>query len=414
MQAAHASEQAGPFGRAMLPHWRLDPQAVYLNHGTVGVTPRRVLEAQSRLRDEIEEHPSRFLLRELMSLDPTRLDQPARPSRIRRAAAQVASFVGARGDDLVFVDNASAGVNAVLRSLPLAAGDEILLLDHAYGAVARTAQYVARERGARVVTVTLPFPLHDEAEAIDRLAGAFSARTRIAVLDHVTSETALVLPIARMAALCRARGVAVLVDGAHAPGAIELDIPSLGVDWYVANLHKWAFAPRGCGVLWAAPERRAGLHPSVISWGLDIGWHQEFDWTGTRDPTPFLCAPDGIAFITEFLGAAAMRAHNHALARHAARTLGERWGRPWRTPDAMTGCMVTVPLPAALGTAVDDAQRLKGWLLDERGIEAAIHPRAGPHGDVLYARLSFQVYNDASDVERFAAAVDERVRIAGA
>ena len=398
------------FGRRMLEHWRLDPHAVYLNHGTVGVTPRRVLDAQTRLRDEIESHPSRFMLRELMSLDPTRLDQVAKPSRIRQAADKVGAFVGARGEDLVFVDNASAGVNAVLRSMRLAEGDEIVLLDHAYGAVARTAQYVARERGATVITVELPFPVRDESDVLERLAAALTPRTRIAVLDHATSETALVLPLARMAALCRERGVPVLVDGAHAPGAIDLDIASLGVDWYVANLHKWAFAPRGCGILWAAPERRAGLHPSVISWGLDIGWHQEFDWTGTRDPTPYLCAPDGIAFITDFLSEAAMRMHNHALARRAAGVLGERWGSPWRTPDSMTGCMVTVPLPSALGTSVDDAQRLKAWLLDERGIEAAIHPRPGADGNVLYARLSFQVYNDESDIERFAAAIDERAR----
>ena len=140
------------------------------------------------------------------------------------------------------------------------------------------------------------------AGALAALSEALTPYTRIAVLDHVTSETALVLPLAGMAALCRERGVPVLADGAHAPGAIDLDIPALGVDWYVANLHKWAFAPRGCGVLWAAPDRREGLHPPIISWGLDVGWHQEFDWTGTRDPTPFLCAPVGIAFITDSLG----------------------------------------------------------------------------------------------------------------
>jgi isopenicillin-N epimerase len=389
------------FGRQMLEHWWLDPDATYLNHGTVGVTPRRVLDAQQRLREQIERHPARFLLRELMSLAP---QAPAQPTRVRAAASRVAAFVGATGDDLVFVDNASAGVNAVLRSLRLQAGDEIVLFDHAYGAVSRTAAFVAREHGARVVTLTLPFPLSDESLPQRLLEPVLNARTRLVILDHVTSETALVLPLAQLAALCRAHGVPVLADGAHAPGAIPLDIPSLGVDWYVANLHKWAFAPRACGLLWAAAGRREGLHPPVISWGLDVGWHQEFDWTGTRDPTPYLCAPDGIDFITGFLGEAAMHAYKHALARRAAQHLAARWGHPWETPDAMIGCMVTLPLPARLahGDAAA-AVRLKDWLLDERRIEAPVISR----GDRLFVRVSAQVYNDDEDIERLAQAIAE-------
>lgn len=383
----------------MLEHWLLDPEAVYLNHGTVGVTPRRVLDAQQEMRSAIERHPARFMLRELMSLDAV---PPARPTRMRAAAGAVAGFLGANGDDIVFVDNASAGVNAVLRSLRLQAGDEILVLDQAYGAVARTAAFVARERGARVVTVPLPFPVNDESVCMAAVEAAITPRTRIAILDHITSETALVLPLARMAALCRGAGVPVLADGAHAPGAIDVDIPALGVDWYVANLHKWAFAPRGCGVLWARPERREGLHPAVISWGLDVGWHQEFDWTGTRDPTPFLCAPAGIEFMTGFLGVQAMREYNHGLAWRAAQRLCARWGLPWVTPEAMIGCMATVPLPARLGTSAADAARLKDWLLFERQIEVPIVAR----GEQLWVRVSAQVYNEDEDIERLATAVD--------
>jgi len=387
------------FGRGMLEHWWLDPLAVYLNHGTVGVTPRRVLDAQQALRETMERHPARFLLRELASTDAM---PPAQPTRLRAAAQRVAEFLGARGEDVVFVDNASAGVNAVLRSLRLQAGDEIILFDHAYGAVARVAAWVAREQGASVVTVPLPFPINGAATVLEALEAAVTARTRIAVLDHITSETALVLPLAQMAALCRDRGVLVLADGAHAPGAIELDIPALGVDWYVANLHKWAFAPRGCGVLWAAPQRREGLHPGVMSWGLGLGWHQEFDWTGTRDPTPFLCAPDGIEFITGFLGLQAMREYNHALVWSAAQRLASRWGMAWVTPESMVGCMATVPLPSGLGTDAANASRLQDWLLFEQRIEVPIVAR----GARLWARVSAQVYNDDGDIDRLAAAVD--------
>ena len=172
---------------------------------------------------------------------------------------------------------------------------------------------------------------------------AITPRTRLALLDHVASETALVLPLAEIAAACRARGVAVLVDGAHAPGAIEVDIAALGVDWYAANLHKWAFAPRSCGVLWAAPERRAGLHPAVISWGVtQADWLQEFDWTGTRDPSPWLAAPAGLDFMRDVLGVAAMRAHNHAPRVAKRRAAGK-----------------------ALAAAVDDA-RIDGRLHGQR------------------------------------------------
>lgn len=393
------------FGRHMLTHWCLDPGAVYLNHGTFGVTPRRVLDAQHAMHLQIERHPARFLAHELMSLDP---EPPKALPRLRGAAHAVAAFLGALGDDLVFVDNASSGVNAVLRSLQLGAGDEIVLLDHAYGAVARTAAFVARERGARVVTAALPFPLEDEAACLAAIEAVLTPRTRVAVLDHITSDTALVLPLGRMAALCRERGVPVLGDGAHAPGAIDVDIPALGVDWYVANLHKWAFAPRGCGVLWAAPQRRAGLHPAVISWGLDVGWHQEFDWTGTRDPTPFLCAPAGIAFMADVLGTDAMRAHNHALAWQAAHALTARWGQPWRTPERLVGCMATLPLPPRLGTTADDAWRLRQWLLAEHGVEVAIVSR----GHRLWARVSAQVYNDMDDVERLGRAIDQASTLA--
>ncbi|HEX7383023.1 MAG TPA: aminotransferase class V-fold PLP-dependent enzyme [Burkholderiaceae bacterium] len=397
------SPPAAPrFGRALLEHWWLDPRGTYLNHGTVGATPRRVLAAQQALQAEIERQPARFMVRELTgSLDG--LAAAAAQPRLRAAADRVAAWLGARGDDLVFVDNASSGINAVLRSLRLAPGDEILLTDQAYGAVARTAAFVARERGAQVVTVALPFPATDAQAFVDAVEAGLTPRTRIAVLDHVTSETALVLPLAAMAERCRARGVPVLADGAHAPGALDLDIPALGVDWYAANLHKWAFAPRTSAVLWSAGAReREGLHPAVVSWGLDQGWHAEFDWTGTRDPTPFLCAPEGIDFITGFLGAGAMRAHNHGLARAAAHALGERWGTPWRTPEAMVGCMVTLPLPARLPATAEAARRLRDALLFEHAIELPVVARAGR----LWARVSAQVYNEFDDIERLARAVE--------
>ena len=389
------------FGRDMLAHFPLEPGGVYLNHGTVGVTPLAVMRARAAILDEIERHPSRFMIRELMNLG---MSAPPEAPRLRAAADRVAAFLGASGEDLVFVDNASSGVNAVLRSIDFEPGDEILIPDHAYGGVARAAAFVARQGGATVNPVAFPFPAEDAATYVDAVARAITPRTRLAILDHVSSETALVMPLAAMAAACVARGVPVLVDGAHAPGAIDVNIESLGVDWYAANLHKWCFAPRSCGVLWAAPERRAGLHPGVISWGItNDDWLQEFDWTGTRDPSSWLAAPAGLDFMRDVLGVSAMRAHNHRLAWQSARRLAGRWGHRWTTPEAMVGCMVSVPLPERLGPAdVATARRLRDALLFEHGIEVPVIARGG----ALWARLSMQVYNDESDIDRLEAAVD--------
>ena len=402
MDSQPSSADARPrFGRAMRALFPLEPDAVYLNHGTVGVTPIAVMRARAAILDEIERHPARFMIRELMALG---MSVPPAAPRLRAAADDVARFLGAGGEGLVFVDNASSGINAVLRSLALGPGDEILIHDHAYGGVARAAAFIARACGATLATVALPFPAHDPRDCVRAIEAAITARTRVALLDHVTSETALVLPLAEMAAACRARGVAVLVDGAHAPGAIDVDIAGLGVDWYVANLHKWAFAPRSCGVLWAAPERRTGLHPNVLSWGVTSGdWLQEFDWTGTRDPSPWLAAPAALGFMRDVLGVAAMRQHNHALAWQSAALLAARWQRPWTTPESMIGCMVAVPLPERIGAAdAATAQRLRDALFERHAIEVPVIARAG----ALWVRVALQVYNDAGDVERLADAVD--------
>ena len=393
------------FGHALLDEFPLERDGIYLNHGTVGVTPLAVMRARAAILDDIERHPARFMLRDLMSLDATTAATPTDGVlRLRAAAAKVATFLGCEGDGLVFVDNATSGICAVLRSLDLRPGDEILLPDLAYGGILRAATFIAKERGAVVTTFALPFPVGSATGLVDALAAAITPRTRVALLDHVTSATALVMPLAEMAAVCRARGVAVLVDGAHAPGAIALDIDALGVDWYVANLHKWAFAPRACGVLWAAAHRRRDLHPTVISWGVsNDDWLAEFDWTGTRDPSPWLAAPAGIDFIERRLGITAMRTWNHTLAWRSAGRLAEHWGRPFDTPEAMVGCMVAVPLPKRLGaTDASAAQRVRDRLLFEHGIELPVIA----WNDALWARLSIQVYNDESDVDRLVDAVD--------
>ncbi len=385
------------FGRDWLKEWPLDPAGTYLNHGTVGVTPRRVLDVQKAILDETERHPSRFVLRELTAHAPGLWRRPV--PRLREAAAVVAAFVGAAADDVVFVDNATTGVNAVLRSFPFAPGDEILVTDLGYGGVTRAAQFAARERGATVTTAAMPYPF-TASGLVAACAAAAGPRTRLAVIDHIAADSAVVMPLAAIAAALRAKGVAVLADGAHAPGSLALDIPALGVDWYVANLHKWAWTPRSSGILWAAKDRQAGLHPAVISWGLDEGFTHEFDLVGTRDASAHLAAPAALALFAEW-GADDIRGYNHGLAWTGAQRLAERWGTTLAAPEALIGSMATVTLPAAAGTTREAAMAMRDALLFEHGIEVHVST-ARDRGQI---RISAQIYNDMSDVDRLAEAV---------
>ncbi len=389
------------FGRAMRAHFPLEAASTYLNHGTVGVTPTRVLQAKRALADEMERQPSRFMLRELTG------DKPAPwrpgPTRMREAAAAVAAFVGARGEDFVFTPNVTHAINAVLRSLPFAQGDEILVTNLEYGAIVNAACHRARETGAIVNVVTMPYPV-TPAAARDAILEAAGPRTRLAIVDHVTSESALVLPLAEIAASLRARGIAVMADGAHAPGALDLDVPSLGVDWYGANLHKWCHAPRSCGFLWAPPERQEGLHPTTISWGLDGRFADRFDWVGTLDPTNYLAAPEGVALLREW-GFEAARAYMHRLAWEGAALLTRKWGTEIGFPEEMVGTMFTVPLPDRAGRLHDDAARLRLALLLEEGIEVQMHA----FRERLWARVSAQVYNDLEEIDRLGDAVLARI-----
>ena len=390
------------FGHAMREHWLLDPDCTYLNHGTVGAPPRRVLEKQQALRDEIERQPARFLLRELAGhrLPPWRTE-----SRLREAAGSVAEFLGSRSEDLVFVPNVTTGLNAVLRSIPLAPGDDIVMSDLAYGAIALAGAVATRERGATLRTVEMPYPVRDPDAIVEAITSALTPRTKLAVVDHITALTALVLPVTSIAAECHARGVPVLIDGAHVPGSLALDIPSIGADWYVANLHKWAHAPRACGILWAAPDRQRDLQHPVVSWGRGLGFREEFEWNGTSDPTSCLAAPEGIALLREW-GFDAVLDYMHNLAWEAASVLTDRWRTTLETPRAMVGAMVTVPLPEAAGATDDDAARLRLALLVEDRIEVQLRAWRGR----LWVRVSAQVYNDRSDMAQLAEAVLRRLR----
>jgi isopenicillin-N epimerase len=335
-----------------------------------------------------------------MERQPVRFMQATLPAALRNAACRLAGFLGARGDDLVFVENATSGINAVLRSLELGAGDEILTTSHVYGAVRNAIRHVCGGRGATLIEAPVPFPLDGAATVVAAIAARLGPRTRLVVVDAVTSPTATLLPVTEIAALCRAVGVRLLVDAAHAPGMIPLDLPTLGADWVTGNAHKWLFAPKGCAFLWARQEAQPGLHPVVISHGLGRGFAAEFDWVGTRDPSAWLTVPAAMDF-WQALGGEELMARNRVLADQAAQLLAETWDTPIGAPAAMRAAMAAVALPGTGDADPVMAAAIHDRLWTEHRIEVPIVPFAGR----LWVRVSAQAYNDLDDYRRLADAV---------
>ena len=376
--------------------WCLDPSVTYLNHGSFGACPSAVLDAQAALRLEMEREPVDFLVEAL-------------PARLDSARATLAAFLGAETADLVFVPNATAAVNAVLRSLSFGPEHELLVTNHTYAACRKTVDFVEQRTGARIVVANLPFPCRHEEEIVSSVLKCVSPRTRLALLDHVTSPTALVLPVARLVSDLRSRGVDTLVDGAHAPGMVPLNLSSLGAAYYTGNAHKWLCAPKGAAFLHVRRDRQAELHPNVISHGYTSGFHAEFDWTGTFDPTPWLCIPEALRFIAGLLpgGWPQVMAANRDLTLQARTVLLESLGVDVPCPEAMIGSMASVPLPpAAAGTPAHrlDCKGLHTWFR-ERGVETWLHPHPVP-----LLRISAQLYNDLDQFKQLASLLEEALR----
>lgn len=359
----------------------LDPEWTFLNHGSFGSTPRELLDLQQELRVELEAQPIQFLARELWG----RLDA-------NRQA--VAAFLGADPAGLAFVRNATSGAASVLQGLVLGPGDEILTTDHRYRAVHHILGHVAGRTGARVVQAAIPFPIASPRQVVDAVAAAITPRTRVLVVDWIASATALVLPVQQLVELARDRGIPVLIDGAHAPGQVHVDLDALAPDWFTGNLHKWLCTPKGCAVLWVAEEHRASTHHAVPSLYYGEGLHREFDWTGTDDPTPWLCAAAAVRR-HERLGGVALRRAHHELVLAARDRLCARV--PFLdpcAPDEMLGAMCSFLLPWSL----DHRDRIRA-ALDEARVAVLLE---GWH-DRLALRISaFASYNRITQYDRLA------------
>jgi isopenicillin-N epimerase len=393
----------------LAPLWTLDPGVDFLNHGSFGACPREVLDVQRAWRERMEAEPVRFLARELEGL----LDE---------ARASLGRFVGADPDDLAFVPNVTAGIATVLRSIRFDPGDEVLTTDHEYNAALNALRFAADRDGATVTVANLPFPIRDPETAEAAVLAAVGPRTRFALISHVTSPTALVLPVERIVAGLAERGIDTLVDGAHAPGMVPLRLDALGAACYVGNGHKWLCGPKGSAFLHVRRDRQAAVRPLAISHGANARrtdrsrFRLEADWTGTADPTAYLSLPAAIAFGDRLRpgGWPAAMAADRELALAGRDRLCRALGIAPPSPDGMIGAMASLPLPGRPWPPDEDP--LAGRLFERHRIEvpiggfpvpAGLAPGIAPVSRLL--RISAAPYNRLDQYDRLAEALVEEL-----
>lgn len=385
---------------ALRSHWTLDPEVAFLNHGSFGACPASVLAEQQALRARMERDPCRFMIDELEPL-------------LDAAREEVAAFLGASAENLVFVPNATVGVNAVVRSLDLGPGDELLTIDHAYNACANVLRFAAERAGARVAVASAPIPVGGPDEIMHAVLGAMTPRTRLVMIDAITSPTAIVLPFGALIREVQSRGVDVLLDAAHAAGMIDLQLDALGPAYATGNFHKWTCAPKGSGFLYVRPDRQGRVRPVAISHGANstrgdrTRFHLEFDWTGTQDFTPFLCTPAAIRAVGGMLlgGWPAVRERNRAMVLVARRRMIETLGITPVAPESMIGSIASFMLPDAdPGAApVTGNDHLHFRLQNEARVQVPVMPWPSPPHRLI--RISAHLHNRRSDYERLIAAL---------
>jgi len=393
--------------------WLLEPDISFLNHGSFGACPDPVMEAQRVWRERMEAEPVRFLGREL-------------ERHLDEARMRVAAFLNADAEGIAFVPNATTGVSTVLASLRFQPGDELLASDHEYNATLNALRAAAERDGATLRIVRIPFPIHDPSEAVEAYVHAVTPRTRFALVSHVTSPSALVLPVVAIVRELDRRGVDTLVDGAHAPGMVQVDLGALNAAYWTGNGHKWLCGPKGSGVLHVRADLRDRIRPLVISHGANDDrtdrsrFRLLFDWLGTTDPTPYLALPAAIRYTGGIHddGWNGLMTANAALARRARDILCGALGTTAPSPDAMLGSMAAVPLPGIAPTRAA-AQRLQAELFDEDRIEVPIIPFPVPAAlDVggptqVLVRISAQAYNRPDEYVALAETLAGRLKASG-
>jgi isopenicillin-N epimerase len=380
--------------------WQIRPGTIYLNHGSYGAAPLAVRRARRELLERLDDDPVDFFNRRF-------------EAAIFAARQRLAQFIGTAAENLIFVENATAGMNVVASSFPLARGDEVLINDHEYGAVRRIWDRACSEAESQLVSVELPLPFTTIESTVESIFSGASARTRLLVVSHITSSTAVTLPVEAICQEARRRGIAVAIDGPHALAQVPLALDRLDCDFYAASCHKWLSASLGSGFLYVAPSRQAQVRPPELSWGRIqptpvTTWSDEFVWTGTRDPSAYLTVPAAIEFL-ERIGLENFRARTHWLARYTRRRLVELTGLEPIVPDTPMwyGAMAHVPLPLRRTSAAEDAAAraavghpvanvLQHALWRDFGIEVPIVD----FGPRRYIRVSCHLYTDTKQIDR--------------
>lgn len=366
--------------------FQLDPTIHFLNHGSFGACPIPVFEAYQAWQRRLEKQPVLFLGRKMMALD-------------REARQPLGVYLNTHPDNLVFVTNATHGVNIIARSLALAPGDEILTSDHEYGACDYTWEFICSKTGASYVHQPIPLPAHSSEQMVEQFWQGVTPKTRLIYLSHITSPTALRLPIEAICQQARQANILTLIDGAHAPGQIPLDLDALGADWYTGNLHKWALSPKGAGFLYARPEVQHLVEPLVVSWGYHAApeastgsrFQDLLGWTGTRDPAASLSVPAALQFMEEHRWEL-VRQDCHILLRQAIEKLCElvQMAPLYPLEADLYFQMGIAPLPPGTDLAL-----LKRRLYDEYRVEVPLID----WNSQKFVRISVQGYNTQADLD---------------
>lgn len=367
--------------------WGLDPSIVFLNHGSFGATPKSILATQARWRSTMEEDPVNFNMEIL-------------PQMIRNSAERLATFLHTTADQIVFVDNATTGVNAVLRSLlpVLRPSDEILTTSHVYGAVWQTMMYLRDSTGVRLVTAEVPFPISHKDEVIHAVKNAITPATKLVVIDHITSPTGILFPIEEIIQLCKELEIYTLIDGAHAPGNVLINLDELQPSWYTGNCHKWMCAPKGTAFLWTSKEMQPFTHPTVLSHNYKAGYIPEFDWVGTKDLTGILCIPDVLDLITEWGGVEEITRKNKELLLKGRAILTAAFAIEAPAPESFLTTMATLPLPFEMPTTEESKLQLNSRLRKEYSIQMPFIP----FNNKMWFRISAFLHNTEDEYQYLA------------
>lgn len=378
-------------GRSVRHHWLLEDDVIFLNHGSFGACPKPVLEVQQFWRNRLELDPVRFMTREL-------------PAQLPVARTALATFLNGDPDDLVLVQNATTGANAVLRSLAaeFKPGDELLTTSHAYTATHQTLHYVASLTGAKVVEAYVPFPIESPQQVIDALVAKITPRTKFCAVDHVTSLTGVVFPVEKIVPIFKERNIPIMIDGAHAPGHVHVDLTALDADFYAGNCHKWLYAPKGSGILWVSKKHQEKVHATVISCEPGSDFQTKFSWTGSVDPSGWFSIAAGIDFM-QSLGMNEIRVHANSLVMAAREKITTALGTSYGAPPEMLANLCTILLPVDGLVDSKYSPRLHDRLYDEYKIQI---PAMAPEGKAC-VRFSANAYNELAEYDALLEALKE-------